>query len=63
MALDGAKLPSDRYRVSIFTGATPGEVESNVNGFLSSGSKALVEFHLTHSTTAPVVMVLYVPLA
>lgn len=62
MALEGATLPANRFRVSIFTGSTPGEVASNVNGFLSTGSKALVGFHLTHSGTAPVVMVVYVPL-
>ena len=63
MALEGAALPADRYLVSIFTGATPGEVASNVNGFLTSASKkSLVEFYLTHSQTAPVVMVVYVPL-
>ena len=62
MAMEGAKLPADRFRVSMFTGSSPGEVASNVNGFLSSGSKSLVEFHITHDGTAPVVMVLYVPL-
>ncbi len=62
MALEGAKLPADRFRVSIFTGSSAGEVASIVNGFLSSGSKSLVEFYLTHSSTAPVVMVVYVPL-
>ena len=62
MSMEGYKLPADRFRVSIFTGASPGEVASNVNGFLSSGSKSLVGFYLTHSQTAPVVMVVYVPL-
>ena len=62
MALEGAKLPADRFRVSMFTGSSPGEVASNVNGFLSSGSKSLVGFYMTHDGTAPVVMVLYVPL-
>ena len=62
MALEGAQLPANRFRVSMFTGATPGEVASNVNGFLSSGSKSLVGFYMTHDGTAPVVMVLYVPL-
>jgi len=62
MAMEGAKLPADRFRVSMFTGSSPGEVASNVNGFLSSGSKSLVGFYMTHDGTAPVVMVLYVPL-
>ncbi len=62
MVLEGAKLPADRFRVSMFTGASPGEVASNVNGFLSSGSKSLVGFYMTHDGTAPVVMVLYVSL-
>ncbi|MBI4199239.1 MAG: hypothetical protein HY535_02025 [Chloroflexi bacterium] len=63
MALEGAQLPSDRFRVSIFTGASPGEVASNVNNFLQTGAKkSLVGLYLTHSSSAPVVMVLYVPL-
>ncbi|MBI4200735.1 MAG: hypothetical protein HY531_00420 [Chloroflexi bacterium] len=62
MALEGATLPADRFRVNIFTGASPGEVVSNVNAFLATGSKSVVDFYLSHSGTAPVVMVVYVPL-
>lgn len=62
MTLEGLKLPADRFRVSMFTGSSPAEVASNVNGFLSSGSKSLMGFYMTHDGTAPVVMVLYVPL-
>ena len=62
MSMEGARLPADRFRVSIFTGASAGQVASNMNGFLSSGSKSLVGFYMTHDGTAPVVMVLYVPL-
>ncbi len=62
MPLENWKLPADRFRVSIFTGASAGEVAGTVNGFLSSGSKSLVDFYITHDGVAPVVMVLYVPL-
>ena len=62
MALEGANLPADRYQVNMFSGSSPSEVASNVNMFLSSGSKSLVGFYMTHDGTAPVVMVLYVPL-
>ncbi|MEE8442117.1 MAG: hypothetical protein V3S37_00055 [Dehalococcoidia bacterium] len=62
MTLEGAKLPTDRFQVSMFSGSSPSQVASNVNTFLSSGSKSLVGFYMTHDGTAPVVMVLYVPL-
>ena len=56
-----SKLSAKANRIRLFTGSTPAAVESAVNGFLKSEDVSLVEFHLTHNGTAPVVMVVSAP--
>ena len=58
MPLEGAKLPAQRYKTKLFTGAT---VESDINTWVDTNPGPLVEFYMTHDGTNPVVMVLYCP--
>ena len=58
MPLEGTKLPAERYRVKLFTGAT---VESDVNTWFATSAGQLVDFLLEHDGTNLVVLVLYRP--
>ncbi len=58
MPLEGTRLPAERYRVKLFTGAT---VESDLNTWFATNAGQLVEFLLEHDGTNSVVLVLYCP--
>ena len=58
MALEGSRLPGQRYTVKLFTGAT---VESDLNTWLATNPGQMVDFYLTHDGTNAVIMALYCP--
>ncbi|MBI4339419.1 MAG: hypothetical protein HY680_05650 [Chloroflexi bacterium] len=49
-------LPSQRFRVKLFTGGT---VEGDVNTWLGTNPGALVQIYLAHDGANPVVLALY----
>ena len=58
MALEGSKIPGQRYKVKLFTGAT---VEADINTWLITNPGPLVSLYLSHNGTNPVTLVLYCP--
>ena len=56
MALEGSKIPGQRYQVKLFTGAS---VEADINTLLTTNPGPLASFYQAHDGTNPVTLVLF----